>query len=385
MGRKYDVLAGLTDPANTTCDTPVAKGSPSRAPRRGNPSMLTLRALLITALWTLAMGLTACSGAEQGQGSGAAEAKGEPVTVGYQGMINPWKATLRSGAFEKATGRTIEWRRFSSGSEVITAMASGDVQLAVAGSSPIATALSQGLDLRLIWIVEAIDTAEALVARKALGLTSVDSLAGKTVGVPFASTTHYHLLYALERAGVEPSKVTVLNLQPDAIAASWQQEQIDAAFVWSPVLDTLRKDGDVLVTSGELAASGRPTFDGLVADTKFAEQNPAFVSAFIETLAAADEDWRVTGAQWTPASPQVQAIAEVTGAPADSVVGVLKQYSFPTAAEQASAKWLGGGKSSAAGAALADTSRFLVEQRKVPAALDDYSQFLAPQYANAAK
>jgi taurine transport system substrate-binding protein len=347
--------------------------------------MLNSRVLLTAVLVAFGLGLAACSGADESPDSPKAEKQLKPVTVGYQGMINPWKATIRSGVFEEATGRKIEWRRFSSGSEVITAMASGDVQLAVAGSSPIATALSQGLDLQLIWIVEAIDTAEALVARKALGVTSIEGLAGKTIGVPFASTTHYHLLYALERAGVDPSSVKILNLQPDAIAASWQQEQIDAAFVWSPVLDTLRTDGDVLVTSGELAASGRPTFDGLVADTKFADQNSEFVSAFIKTLAAADEDWRANGEHWTAESAQVLAISELTGAPADSVTGVLKQYSFPTPAEQASAKWLGGGSESAAGAALADTSRFLVEQQKVPAALDDYTQFLAPRYATAAK
>ena len=331
------------------------------------------------------LGLMACSGAPEGSEPEEAEKQLKPVTVGYQGMINPWKAMIRSGAFEEATGRAIEWRRFSSGSEVITAMASGDVQLAVAGSSPIATALTQGLDLRLVWIVEAIDTAEALVARRALGLSSIDGLVGKRVGVPFASTTHYHLLYALERAGVDPSAVTILNLQPDAIAASWQQAQIDAAFVWSPVLDTLRVDGDVLVTSGELAASGRPTFDGLVADSKFAEQNSDFVFAFVKTLALADDDWRTTGVQWTAESPQVKAIAELTGAPSESVLAVLKQYSFPTPAEQASARWLGGGSESGAAAALTDTSRFLVEQQKVPAALDDYTKFVDPRYATAAR
>ena len=129
------------------------------------------RILLTVALAAVAIGLVACSATDESSDVPKAEKQLEPVTVGYQGMINPWKATIRSGAFEKATGREIEWRRFSSGSEVITAMASGDVHLAVAGSSPIATALSQGLDLRLIWIMEAIDTAEALVARKAVGLT----------------------------------------------------------------------------------------------------------------------------------------------------------------------------------------------------------------------
>ena len=217
------------------------------------------------------LGLVGCEG-----GSGGAN---EPptITVGYQGIVNPWKARLRAGDYEEATGVTIEWRKFNSGAEVITAMASGDVQLAVAGSSPIATALSQGLDLKLVWIVEAIDTAEALVARADTGVTDVPGLVGKRVGVPFASTTHYHLLYALERAEVDPGDVSILNLQPDAIAASWEQERIDAAFVWSPVLDRLRENGETLVTSGELAAAGRPTFDGLIAQAAFVQDHPEVV------------------------------------------------------------------------------------------------------------
>jgi taurine transport system substrate-binding protein len=175
-------------------------------------------ALLVPALLLLGCGSTSTPSTSSTAAPEAAPA--EPVTVGYQGMINPWKAVIRSGSVEEATGRPIEWRRFASGSEVITALASGDLDVAVAGSSPIATALSRGLDLQLIWIIDAIDSAEALVARADAGVTDVAGLAGKRVGVPFASTTHYHLLYALERQGIDPKALTILNLQPDAIAAS---------------------------------------------------------------------------------------------------------------------------------------------------------------------
>ena len=115
------------------------------------------------------------------------------VVVGYQSMLNPWKVGIQSGSFEQTTGRKIEWRKFNSGSEVITAMASGDVQIAVAGSSPIATAMSRGVEVSLFWIVEAIRENEALVARNGSGIQSMEDLKGKTIGVPFASTTHYHL------------------------------------------------------------------------------------------------------------------------------------------------------------------------------------------------
>jgi taurine transport system substrate-binding protein len=45
-----------------------------------------------------------------------------------------------------ATGWEIEWRTFGSGTEVIAAMASGDVQVAELGSSPLAIAASQGVE-----------------------------------------------------------------------------------------------------------------------------------------------------------------------------------------------------------------------------------------------
>ena len=78
----------------------------------------------------------------------------EKVTVGYQLVYNPWKVAIASGAFEHATQADITWRQFDSGTGVMNAMASGAVQVAMAGSSPIAAGLSRGLDLELVWIFD---------------------------------------------------------------------------------------------------------------------------------------------------------------------------------------------------------------------------------------
>jgi taurine transport system substrate-binding protein len=306
------------------------------------------------------------------------------VTVGYQGMLNPWKAAIESKRFSQVTGRDIAWRKFNSGSEVITAMASGDVDLAVAGSSPIATAMSRGLELELVWILEAIEANEALIARQGSGIKTLQDLKGKTVGVPFASTTHYHLLFALEHNNIDTKDLTVLNLQPDAIAASWAQDRIDAAFIWSPVLDQLKANGTVIVSSGELAKLGRPTFDGLIAQQEFAQKNPEFMAQFIGVIAAADADYRDHADAWTADAPQVQAIAKVTGAKAADVTQVLSQYAFPDLNQQVSSQWLGGDKDHGAAKALADTSQFLKAEQKISEVLPDYSRYVNASYAQAA-
>ena len=68
---------------------------------------------------------------------GAADDEGS-VTVGYQAIYNPWKVLIANGTFAGNTGRSIEWRRFDSGAQVINALALGKIDIAMAGSSPIA-------------------------------------------------------------------------------------------------------------------------------------------------------------------------------------------------------------------------------------------------------
>jgi taurine transport system substrate-binding protein len=332
----------------------------------------------------LAVALTALgAGAAQVQAQAQAQAQKE-VAIGYQLVYNPWKVAIVNGDFEKATGYKINWRKFDSGAKVITAMASGDVQLALAGSSPIAAGMSRGLDVELVWIAEDIASAEALAVRDGSGISAPQDLKGKTLGVPFASTTHFHTLFALEQFGINPTELKILNMQPPQIAAAWERGDIDAAFVWDPALGAIKKTGKVLITSGLLSSWGKATFDGMLADKSFAAENPDFMCRFIKTLAAADEAYRGNPAAWTPDSPAVKAIIKLIGGNPEDVPTVLDLYDFPTLEEQASARWLGGGAKGGAVKALNFTSEFLKGEKKIPAVLPDYSVGVNPKWVEAA-
>ncbi|MFQ5958346.1 MAG: taurine ABC transporter substrate-binding protein [Alphaproteobacteria bacterium] len=314
---------------------------------------------------------------------GSAQAQKE-VTIGYQLIYNPWKVAIVNGEFEKATGYKIDWRKFDSGAKVITAMASGDVKLALAGSSPIAAGVSRGIDVELVWIVEDIASAEALVVRDGTGVNAPQDLKGKKLGVPFASTTHFHTLFALEQFGIKPTELTILNMQPPQIAAAWERGDIDAAFVWDPALGRIKKTGKVLITSGLLSSWGKATFDGMLASKKFAAENPEFMCKFIKTIAAADEAYRGNPAAWTPDSAEVQAIVKLIGGDPNDVPTVLDLYDFPTLEQQASPRWLGGGPDGGAARALTFTSEFLKGEKKIPAVLDDYSVAVNPKWVEMA-
>lgn len=307
------------------------------------------------------------------------------VTIGYQGVCNPWKWKIDAGAFEQATGYDIEWRKFDSGGAVMNAMASGDVHIAMAGSSPIAAAVSRGVDVQLFWIMEDIAAAEALVVRDGSGIVAPQDLQGKTIGVPFVSTTHFHMLFALEQFGINPKDVDIRNMQPNAIASAWESGAIDGAFVWDPALGRIKKTGKVLITSGQLSAWGKATFDGTVVLRDWAKANKKFMSQFVKTIADADADYRDNPGKWTPSSDRVKATEKLAGCNPADVPGILALYDFPTMEQQASATWLGGGKNGGGAKALQFTSEFLKSEGKVEALQPDYGKFVTNEYVKAAQ
>ncbi len=177
----------------------------------------------------------------------------------------------------------------------------------------------------------------------------------------------------------------IVNLRPPEVAAAWARGDIDATYIWDPVLAKVKKNGKVLVTSGQIAqATGKATFDGFVVDRKFAKDNAEFVTRFVKVLAATDANYRDHSSAWTATSPQVAAVAKESGANAPEVPASLALYAFPSLSEQASNTWLGGGAQSGAAKSLAATAVFLKTQGTIQNVLPDYSAGVDPQFVKRA-
>jgi taurine transport system substrate-binding protein len=302
------------------------------------------------------------------------------VTFAYQDMMNPWRWVQQSGEVEKATGFKINFRQFGGGGDVIRAMASGDVQLGEVGSTGIATAISQGMDVELFWILEDIAAAEALVARNGSNVNKIADLKGKKIATPFVSTSHFQLLYAMSKAGLKPGDAQILNMRPPEIAAAWGRGDIDATFIWDPVLTTVKKDGKVLMTSGDICKQGACTFDGLIVTRKFAKENPEFMVALVKAIAKADADYKANPNAWAATSDQAKAVAKWSGGKVEDVPASMKLYGFPSLKEQASSAWLGGGANGAAAKALTQQANFLKEQGRLQAVAGDYSKSVTTEW-----
>jgi taurine transport system substrate-binding protein len=102
--------------------------------------------------------------------SSALFAQAADFTVAYQTTVDPAKVAQADGAYEKATGSKISWRKFDNGADVITAIASGDVQIGYLGSSPLTAAATRKVPVETFLIATQIGAAEALVARNGSGI-----------------------------------------------------------------------------------------------------------------------------------------------------------------------------------------------------------------------
>ena len=312
------------------------------------------------ALFTMAMAASAVSAAD--------------VTVGYQTGIEPAKAALADGLYEKATGARINWRKFDNGAELVRALASGDVDVANLGSSVAAAGASRKLPLQTFLVAAQLGTSEALVVRKGAGIKTPADLVGKTIAVPFVSTSHYSLLSAFKHWGVDASKVKVINLRISEIAAAWTRGDIHGAYVWEPALGRVKETGTVLATSADVAQWGAPTFDLWVARKPFADKNQAFLRQFAKVSVTAYETFRANPAAYIGNAANLQKIARVTGAKPEDVKVLLSGDRFPTATEQR--QLLAGPVAKAFG----DTAAFLKSQGKLDAVLPSYGDYVTPAF-----
>lgn len=313
-----------------------------------------------------------------------AQAEQNVVNIAYQLTPSPWVARVADKSFETQTGYTINWRQFNTGAEIISAMASGSIDISVLGSSPLAVAATAGLDIKLFWILEDIASAEALYVRNDSGINKPADLAGKKLAVPFASTSHYQLMYALEQWGID-GQTTVLNLDPNKAAAAWERKDVDGAFIWGAAMARLKLDGKPLVTSGEICQMGRCTFEGMVATTSFAENNSDFMRQFVGIINAANQDYKNNRSEWGAESDNVKLISNLFGADAETVAEDISNYRYPSLSEQISCSWLGCAAEGGGAKTLKLTADFLKSQGKIGTVLDDYSGFVTDDYLERAE
>jgi taurine transport system substrate-binding protein len=316
----------------------------------------------LLALTASALLLAACG---NGAASGGSDPEKKTIRIAFQAFPSGDLIVKNQGLLEKALpDYQITWTKFDSGASINTAFVAKSLDIAAIGSSPVARGLSAPLNIpyQVAFVLDVAGDNEALVARNGSGVTDVAALKGKKVATPFASTAHYSLLAALDRAGVKESELTIVDLEPQDIQAAWTRGDLDAAYTWLPSLAELKKTGKVLISSRELATAGKPTLDLGVVSTAFAQAHPDAVDAWRKVEAQA------LGILASDPDAAAKAVgAELNLSPADAK-DQLSQGVFLKPADLASPEWLGTpGQVGKLADNLVSAAEFLKGQQKIDA------------------
>ncbi len=140
--------------------------------------------------------------------------------------------------------------------------------------------------------------------------------------------------------------------------AAWQRGDIDAGFVWEPTLAAmLDLGGEVLVSSGEIAAAGFPTGDIGIVHERFGRRHPDVVVQYLKNQIRAVELIR--------AEPEraARAVAQEFGLSAGEAQRQMGTLVFLDGEEQLQPEYLGTGETPGTFAEVfLETARFLEEQ-----------------------
>lgn len=184
--------------------------------------------------------LTACGGAadtgsDQGGGNGE-----EPihVTVGYNGDGNGAlvEAVAEDQGIWEKHGLDVDAKQFTNGPLQIQALGTGDLDFGYIG--PGALWLPMTGKAKIVSVVS-LGNADRVIAQK--GIDDIKDLKGKTVGVPEGTSGDMLLSLALEKAGMDPSDVNRVAMDPPTVISAFTAGQIDAAAIWYPFVDQIKK------------------------------------------------------------------------------------------------------------------------------------------------
>jgi aliphatic sulfonates family ABC transporter substrate-binding protein len=220
----------------------------------------------------------------------------KPIKIGFQtGEINVLLSyALGSGLF-KAGGLDVKVAQFPAGPAMLPAIAAGEVDLAWMGEFPAVTGYSNGLPIQILFMERIDSTNVRLAANPAAGIKELADLKGKRIGVATGSTSHYHLLRALEKAGLKSTDVTLVNLTPANMPPAYVAGQIDAAFVWEPNVGAIERAGARPIATTK--SLGMITGGVWAARKAFTDGSPETLQLFLKIWDQAQRDYKAKPAE----------------------------------------------------------------------------------------
>jgi ABC-type nitrate/sulfonate/bicarbonate transport system substrate-binding protein len=212
---------------------------------------------------------------------------------------------LERGFFEKYGLDVTIARPYATGVDALNALQAGESDIVQVGV-PMIGAVLRGMDLVALGNYSGSatklgsDATMALIARQDSGIVKGDlkTLKGKRIAASFGTINHLYILALLEKAGLTPADVTLVNTPPPDMTVALLAKGIDAFSAWDPWPIVAVKDvpGAIEVIRGGDVIAYLGYNVGL---RGWVEKNGATIEKFLAAVSEAD--------QWMRANPKLAA------------------------------------------------------------------------------
>lgn len=209
---------------------------------------------------------------------------------------------LERGFFEKWGLDVTIARPYATGVDALNALQAGESELVQVGV-PMIGAVLRGMDLVALGNYSGnatklgSDATMAVIAREGSGISKGDlkSLKGKKIAASFGTINHLYILALLEKGGLAPADVTLVNTPPPDMTVALLTKGIDAFSCWDPWPIVALKDvpGAVEIIRGGDVISYLGFNVGL---RPWIEKNGDTIDKFLAALSEADK--------WMRANPK---------------------------------------------------------------------------------
>lgn len=212
---------------------------------------------------------------------------------------------LERGFFEKNGLDVTIARPYATGVDALNALQAGESEIVQVGV-PMIGAVLRGMDLVALGNYSGnatktgSDATMAVIAREGSGIVKGDlaSLKGKKIAASFGTINHLYILAILEKAGLKPEDVTLVNTPPPDMTVALLAKGIDAFSAWDPWPIIAGKDvpGSIEVIRGGEVISYLGFNVGL---RPWVEKNGETIEKFLAAVSEAD--------QWMRKNPKLAA------------------------------------------------------------------------------
>lgn len=162
---------------------------------------------------------------------------GQPVRIAYlRSDIHqlPCWVALDKGLFEKEGVKVEVAGIFNAGPELMSAFASGDLDMGYVGEAPATTAVANKT-AKVVVLAQVNTEGSSIVVKRDGKVLTIPGLVGKSVAIPgFATVQDSIFRKALLKFTIQPDQVKIMVLKPPEMIDALRTDQIDAFIAWEP-------------------------------------------------------------------------------------------------------------------------------------------------------